>query len=102
MIRKPTAKLRPESLFIGIFPNNEVPVRSPIAVNCQLQGIVERCFIVDEKRVSAEQLEALAERITKQCGGTREEFLAAMRAGIELPLRERETFGVGIDLRFFH
>ncbi|MEA3211290.1 MAG: hypothetical protein QOE70_4347 [Chthoniobacter sp.] len=97
-----TARLRPESPFCGIFPDDQVPVRSFIPLRVYLEGLGSvLCFMVDGERVTLEQWGPLADCCVRQCGGTTDEFIAAMQAGAPLPVRESQTYGACSPGRVF-
>jgi len=84
-----------KGLWGEIFPDGEVPVRSIIAVSAKLGGIgEERVFIVEWSELTAEQQEAILERLSKKSGAPKDVILKDILK-IGLPLRVKYTKGAG-------
>ena len=85
-----------KAVWGDIFPDGEVPVQSIIAQNATLEGIdkAERVFLVDWKELTAQQQDAVLEKISKRSGARKEVILKDVLK-IGLPLREKYTEGCG-------
>lgn len=84
------ALLKKESPFYPIFENGMCPIKNilvPSRVQIVAFGETE-CFWVDISKLSAEQIDRIADIVVAQCNaGTREDFLFHIAQGGELPLR---------------
>jgi hypothetical protein len=85
-----------KSVWGDIFPDGEVPIQSIIAQTATLEGIdrIERIFLVDWKELTAQQQNAVLEKISKRSGASIEAILKDVLK-IGLPLREMYTEGCG-------
>jgi hypothetical protein len=85
-----------KALWGNIFPDGEVPVQSIIAQSATLEGIdkPERVFLVDWKELTAEQQDAVLEKLSKRSGASKPAILKDVLK-IGLPLREKYTEGCG-------
>jgi hypothetical protein len=85
-----------KAIWGDIFPDSEVPVQSIIAQNATLEGIdkPERVFLVDWKELTAQQQDAVLEKLSKRSGARKEVILKDVLK-IGLPLREKYTEGCG-------
>jgi len=85
-----------KAVWGDVFPDGEVPVQSIIAQSATLEGIdkPERVFLVDWKELTAQQQDAVLEKISKRSGASKDVILKeVLRVG--LPLREKYTEGCG-------
>jgi hypothetical protein len=85
-----------EAVWGDVFPDGEVPVQSIIAQSAALEGIekTERVFLVDWKELSAQQQDAILEKLSKRSGTAKNVILKdVLRIG--LPLREKYTDSCG-------
>jgi hypothetical protein len=99
------ACLNPEgnALFGDIFPNGEVPIQSIMPQHARLEGFdgIDKVFLVDWKELSAEQQNAILEKISSKSGASKEAILKDILK-VGLPLREKLTEGGGtIRLELF-
>jgi hypothetical protein len=78
-----------------IFPSGEVPVRSIVTQAADLEGAgEERVFIVEWTELTAEQQNAILQRLSKKSGAPKDVILKDIQK-IGLPLREKYTNGAG-------
>ena len=85
-----------KAVWGDVFPDGEVPVQSIIAQPATLEGIdkTERVFLVDWKELTAQQQDAILEKISKRSGARKDVILKdVLKVG--LPLREKYTEGCG-------
>jgi len=85
-----------KAIWGDVFPDGEVPVQSIIAQPATLEGIdkTERVFLVDWKELTAQQREAVLEKLSKRSGARKDVILKDVLK-IGLPLREKYTEGCG-------
>jgi hypothetical protein len=79
-----------------VFPDGEVPVQSIIAQPATLEGIdmPERVFLVDWKELTAQQQDAILEKISKRTSASKDAILKdVLKVG--LPLRAKYTDSCG-------
>ena len=79
-----------------VFPDGEVPVQSMIAQPAALEGIekTERVFLVDWKELTAQQQEAILEKLSKRSGAAKNVILKDV-LNVGLPLREKYVESCG-------
>ena len=85
-----------KAVWGDVFPDGEVPVQSIIAQPATLEGIdkTERVFLVDWKELTAQQQDAVLEKLSKRSGARKDVILKdVLKVG--LPLREKYTEGCG-------
>jgi len=85
-----------KAVWGDVFPDGEVPVQSIIAQHAALEGIdkTERVFLLDWKELTAQQQDAVLEKLSKRSGARKEVILKdVLKVG--LPLREKYTEGCG-------
>ena len=85
-----------KAVWGDVFPDGEVPVQSIIAQPATLEGIdkTERVFLVDWKELTAQQQDAVLEKLSKRSGARKDVILKDVLK-IGLPLREKYTEGCG-------
>lgn len=86
-----------------VFLDGEVPIQSIIPQTANLEGIdgIEKVFLVDWKELTAQQQDAVLEKISKRFGASKEVILKDILK-VGLPLREKLTEGGGtIRLELF-
>ena len=85
-----------KAVWGDVFPDGEVPVQSIIAQPATLEGIdkTERVFLVDWKELTAQQQNAVLEKLSKRSGARKDVILKDVLK-IGLPLREKYTEGCG-------
>ena len=85
-----------KAVWGDVFPDGEVPVQSIIAQPATLEGIdkTERVFLVDWKELTAQQQNAVLEKLSKRSGARKDVILKDILK-IGLPLREKYTEGCG-------
>lgn len=78
-----------------VFPDGEVPIQSiiPQPANLGIDG-VEKVFLIDWKELTAQQQDAILEKISKRFGASKEVILKDILK-VGLPLREKLTEGGG-------
>ncbi|MGD6811151.1 MAG: hypothetical protein ACQCN3_15770 [Candidatus Bathyarchaeia archaeon] len=92
-----------KAFFGDIFPDGEVPIQSIMPQHAKLEGVngIDKVFLVDWKELSAQQQDALLEKIIKKFGASKETILKDILK-VGLPLREKLTEGGGtIRLELF-
>ena len=99
------ACLNPEGKAVlgDVFPDGEVPIQSIIPQPANLEGVdgIEKVFLVDWKELTAQQQDAILEKISKKFGASKEAILKDILK-VGLPLREKLTEGGGtIRLELF-
>ena len=85
-----------KAVWGDVFPDGEVPVQSIISQSATLEGIdqTERVFLVDWKELTAQQQDAVLEKLSKRSGASKEVILKdVLKSG--LPLREKYTDSCG-------
>jgi hypothetical protein len=85
-----------KEIWGDVFPDGEVPVQSIIAQPATLKGInkTERVLLVDWKELTAQQQDAVLEKLSKRSGTAKNVILKdALKIG--LPLREKYTDSCG-------
>ncbi len=83
--------------FLGdVFPDGEVPIQSIIPQPANLEGVdgIEKVFLIDWKELTAQQQDAVLEKISKRFGASKEVILKDILK-VGLPLREKFTEGGG-------
>lgn len=85
-----------KAVWGNVFPDGEVPVQSIIAQPATLEGIdkTERVFLVDWTELTAQQQDAILEKLSKRSGARKDVILKDVLK-IGLPLREKYTEGCG-------
>ena len=85
-----------KAVWGDVFPEGEVPVQSIIAQSATLEGIdkTERVFLVDWKELTAQQQDAVLEKLSKRSGASKTVILKDVLK-IGLPLREKYTDSCG-------
>jgi len=85
-----------KSVWGDVFPDGEVPIQSIIAQPATLEGVdrVERIFLVDWKELTAQQQNAVLEKISKRSGASKGTVLRDILK-VGLPLRAKYTEGCG-------
>ena len=85
-----------KAVWGDVFPNGEVPVQSIIAQPATLEGIdkIERVFLVDWKALTAQQQEAIPDKLCKRSCVAKDVILKDI-LNIGLPLREKCTDSCG-------
>ncbi len=85
-----------KAVWGDVFPDGEVPVQSIIAQSATLEGVdkAERVFLVDWKELTAQQQDAVLEKLSKRSGARKDVILRDVLK-IGLPLREKYTEGCG-------
>ena len=85
-----------KAVWGDVFPEGEVPVQSIIAQAATLEGIAEneKVFLVDWKELTAQQQDAVLEKLSKRSGAAKDVILKDILK-IGLPLREKYTDGCG-------
>ena len=85
-----------KAVWGDVFPNGEVPVQSIIAQHATLEGIdkPERVFLVNWKELTAQQQDAILDKISKRCGASKDVILKDILK-VGLPFREKYTDGCG-------
>lgn len=85
-----------KAVWGDVFPDGEVPVQSIIAQPATLEGIdkTERVFLVDWEELTAQQQNAVLEKLSKRSGARKDVILKDVLK-IGLPLREKYTEGCG-------
>ncbi len=86
-----------------IFLDGDVPIQSIIPQPANLEGVdgIEKVFLVDWKELTAQQQDAILEKINKRFGASKEVILKGILK-VGLPLREKLTEGGGtIRLELF-
>jgi hypothetical protein len=85
-----------KAVWGDVFPDGEVPVQSIIAQAATLEGIAEteRVFLVDWTELTAQQQDAVLEKLNKRSGAAKDVILKDILK-IGLPLREKYTDGCG-------
>ena len=85
-----------KAVWGDVFPDGKVPVQSIIAQPATLEGIdkTESVFLVDWKELTAQQQDAVLEKLGKR-SGTRKDVILKDFLKIGLPLREKYTEGCG-------
>jgi hypothetical protein len=80
----------------NVFPDGKVPIQSIISVPATLEGIdaVQKIYLVDWKQLTAQQQEAVLDKLRKKSGASKPEILTDILK-VGLPLRERYTEGCG-------
>jgi hypothetical protein len=85
-----------KAIWGDVFPDGEVPIQSIIVQPATLEGIAktERVFLVDWKELTAQQQDAVLEKLGKRSGAAKDVILKDVLK-IGLPLREKYTDGCG-------
>jgi hypothetical protein len=86
-----------------VFPDGEVPIQNIMPQHARLEGVdgIDKVFLVDWKELSAEQQNAILEKISSKNGASKEAILKDILK-VGLPLREGLTEGGGtIRLELF-
>ena len=85
-----------KTVWGDVFPEGEVPVQSIITQPATLEGIdkTERVFLVDWKELTAQQQDAVLDKLSKRSGASKNVILKDVLK-IGLPLREKYTDSCG-------
>ena len=84
-----------KKLWGDVFPDGSVPVRSMLTEQAKLEGAgTERVFLIDWAALTAEQQNAILEKLSKKFNAPKEAILDQVRK-VGLPLREKYTSGSG-------
>lgn len=85
-----------KAFFGDVFPDGEVPIESIIPQPANLEGVdgIEKVFLIDWKELTAQQQDAVLEKIRKRFGAGKEVILKDILK-VGLPLREKLTEGGG-------
>jgi hypothetical protein len=85
-----------KTVWSDVFSDSEIPVQRIIAQTATLEGIAEteRIFLVDWTELTAQQQDAVLEKLSKRSGAAKDVILKDILK-IGLPLREKYTEGCG-------